>query len=367
MEQYLCRDPVELLTEIPEPLAKLPTVDQFTPCPKLYGNFKLPMLKLGEFMFDVTAADKRLIESRNKLLLDMDSQSLADTDPFRDLAKYNVGDRELTKMASIQSTYHITGGFHLEQGVGDMTDFAFFSVNSGPGAWVKYLQDILPLSQGYVTADKRRDWESQVLGNLDAGRLTFTYGDDSTGNLLNNWDSIIDTVNSQFPETFDLAIGIGAACESEESDFKLIMAEIVTCLGVLRHRAVNNWPGGNMIIKFGDTLTTATSQVLTLVAKCFEWITFFKPATSMDVLSEKYLICWNYNEESETSEPYSMLKSYLGSGEHMLPSEMDVEWLTYVNNNMLDHQIQQLESGKSDIRDYKRLAILLGLSYYYKL
>ena len=76
---------------------------------------------------------------------------------------------------------------------------------------------------------------------------------------------------------------------TEEMDAsQLILAEILIALRTQKH-------GGSFVLKIFDMATEFTVGLLSILSYCYEKISIFKPSTSRNASSEKYIICTGYN------------------------------------------------------------------------
>ena len=113
-------------------------------------------------------------------------------------------------------------------------------------------------------------------------------GIDNTGNLLslNNlkfchekYKGSIDLVTAD--GGFDFSIDFNS---QETVSANLILCQIIYAIAVQKK-------GGNFFIKFFDTFTEASLQMIYLVALLYEEVYFVKPNTSRYANSEKYIVC----------------------------------------------------------------------------
>ena len=76
----------------------------------------------------------------------------------------------------------------------------------------------------------------------------------------------------------------------EVMSLKLAYAQVAYALASQKH-------GGAFIIKVFDTFTTASIDLLYILANVYENVFFFKPNTSRSANSEKYIVCKNFQLE----------------------------------------------------------------------
>ena len=113
-------------------------------------------------------------------------------------------------------------------------------------------------------------------------------GIDNTGNLLSldnlkfcyeKYKGSIDLVTAD--GGFDFSIDFNS---QETVSANLILCQIIYAIAVQKK-------GGNFFIKFFDTFTEASLQMIYLVALLYEEVYFVKPNTSRYANSEKYIVC----------------------------------------------------------------------------
>ena len=71
--------------------------------------------------------------------------------------------------------------------------------------------------------------------------------------------------------------------------------------------------GGNFVLKLFDTYTQASIDILYMLASVYEKVFFFKPHTSRQANSEKYIVCKNFKLEKTKSiilSMYAVINSY---------------------------------------------------------
>lgn len=153
----------------------------------------------------------------------------------------------------------------------------------------------------------------------------------ATATLLNLFDEdrgdILDEGNRQlFYEQFnekkaDLVTADGgfyrdkSSSDTEEMDTaKLVIAEMLIALNIQEQ-------GGNFMVKIFDMATYATAGCLSLLSYCYNNVYVYKPKTSRNASSEKYVICQGYKlDPSELPKISEQLKNILS---HEVKAEDD--------------------------------------------
>ncbi len=117
-------------------------------------------------------------------------------------------------------------------------------------------------------------------------------GIDKTGNLLNP-DNLIDCY-TRLNGKIDFITGDGGFDFSidfnkqEVTSSKLILAQISYIIAMLK-------PTKDCVIKFFDMFSIVSIELLYILASIFNEVIIFKPNTSRNANSERYVICKNYN------------------------------------------------------------------------
>lgn len=132
----------------------------------------------------------------------------------------------------------------------------------------------------------------------DCKHIYITYGADNTGNIY-NIDNIKSYKNIFCDYKADLITGDGGFDFSNDYDNQeqvtahLIFSEIVTGLITLNE-------GGNMIIKIFDSFKHITVDIIYILCKYFKNIYITKPFTSRPLNSEKYIVCKDFIDCSQS-------------------------------------------------------------------
>jgi 23S rRNA U2552 (ribose-2'-O)-methylase RlmE/FtsJ len=121
--------------------------------------------------------------------------------------------------------------------------------------------------------------------------VTILYGKDNTGDMCNPEN--LEYMKEVVSEKVDFITSDGGFDEGndfnnkEQLHYTLFFTEITYAFCFLK-------PGGNFIIKFFDTFTNTSLDLLWLLASSFKHFSIYKPYTSRPTNSEKYIICKNF-------------------------------------------------------------------------
>lgn len=136
--------------------------------------------------------------------------------------------------------------------------------------------------------------------NVIKSNVKIIYGEDNAGDItkLNN----IHLFKTLFKGTkVDFVTADGGFDEGndfnnkEQLHYNLFLTEIIYGLIFLNKK-------GNFLLKFFDTFTETSIDLLWLLANCFKEIYIYKPYTSRPTNSEKYIICKDFLGISESLE-----------------------------------------------------------------
>lgn len=157
------------------------------------------------------------------------------------------------------------------------------------------------------------------------------YGKNSTGDITNvenikifkemlNGKVDFITADGGFDEGNDFN-------NKEQLHYNLFFTEIVYCLFFLKN-------SGNFIVKFFDTFTDTSLDLLWLLANCFSELYIYKPYTSRPTNSEKYIICKGFLGIS------SKLENKLMSILTKIISKKEKDPFRLFNNSQIPHRFR---------------------------
>jgi 23S rRNA U2552 (ribose-2'-O)-methylase RlmE/FtsJ/DNA-directed RNA polymerase subunit E'/Rpb7 len=143
------------------------------------------------------------------------------------------------------------------------------------------------------------------------------------------------------------------AVRNEMDISHLIMAEVLLTIQV---QALN----GNAIIKFFDTVTKLTTDVIQVLAHCYEKISIVKPRTSRNASSEKYIVCQDFRADDSTkNDMIGMLEIAVTEQTRLNQSYRHGEERLYVQNlfNVNDGDL------KTALDEYNRVFLQKQISF----
>jgi len=130
--------------------------------------------------------------------------------------------------------------------------------------------------------------------------MHITYGVDGTGNLYNVDNIKFLSKLTGGKNSVDLITADGGFDFSsdfnnqEEMCFKLVLCEILSALYLQKI-------GGTFILKIFDIFNDKTFRLVQILHKCYRYVHIIKPFTSRPANSEKYLVCTEFMDQSQSS------------------------------------------------------------------
>lgn len=197
-------------------------------------------------------------------------------------------------------------------------NFVSFHFAEGPGGFIeaiKYLRDNLnDKYYGMTLIDKDNlsipGWKKSADFLNDNPNIKLWYGKTGNGDIL-NCENLIECYN-QFHSKCQFVTGDGGFDftsnfkNQETVSLKLSFAQCAYAFACQKK-------GGDFILKLFDTYTQASIDLLYILSSVYEKILIFKPYTSRQANSEKYIICKNFKFNDTKEIVYKMhfiLKSY---------------------------------------------------------
>ena len=152
-------------------------------------------------------------------------------------------------------------------------------------------------------------------------------GQDGTGDLMNaenlkdcftRYHGSIDLITAD--GGFDFSVDFN---HQEEVSGKLVFCQIAFAIAMQKKK-------GNLVIKFFDTFTQMSLDLLFLLSNVYEQVYFVKPNTSRYANSEKYVVCKGFrlgNSEGLVKQMYSVFKAFPEEGNMRRVFTMDIPYI----------------------------------------
>ncbi|CAE8627720.1 unnamed protein product [Polarella glacialis] len=204
---------------------------------------------------------------------------------------------------------------------------AFLDLCGGPGAWSQFLLSKPELAMrgfGFTLrsgsgdakdwqAEEKDDWYSDLLENP---KWTALWGSDGTGDLLKPQNLEHSTAQLRKQGGVFLCVADGGFSDKaipanllELYFYRLFLAELLTAASCLVQ-------GGRFVCKLYTSCSTATSSLLFLTTRLFDYVAIVKPMTSRVAGPERYLYASGFRPGAETEEVRAALtrSQELGGG-----------------------------------------------------
>lgn len=203
---------------------------------------------------------------------------------------YRPISRSNLKLANIDAVFNLTQSSISFDRPTDPNPFSFCDIAGGPGGFIQYMQYRRPRSIGYaitLRGNKVTDWFEPM---LKMNQLKISYGVDRTGDLITNYQSFIQFVQTDRSGqgvtlvTADGSIDQPDITKKEADNMDLILCELG--LGVTLAAV-----GGSFTCKLFGTVSGVMADALYLLSIAFEKICMIKPISSRPGSYEKYLVC----------------------------------------------------------------------------
>lgn len=219
------------------------------------------------------------------------------------VCSYKPVSRSFFKMIEILDTFNINYEKEIKS----------FHLAEGPGGFIEALtrrrfnkDDIY---YGMTLMDKHNDvpkWDKiKKLTNV-YGTINLLTGPCGDGNLY--YTHNLDYVNQEFKNSIDLITADGGFDYSvdfnkqEECSINLIFCEVLYALTIQKEN-------GTFILKVFDMFHRNTLEIVMLLCYFYKKVSVFKPLTSREANSEKYIICENFQIKKNYHEILHSLKS----------------------------------------------------------
>lgn len=398
--RYECRDPCEILCEVPLPFEPASKISAYTYPPKISLGRSGDVIEIDSFIAIDSEVELALAEARRgttgydekfDAFYAIYSLSAKPGSKVDWIGKSVFIDRGGVELASIQAAYNIIPAVLEDEQAQSGLNFHYFSIDGGPGSWIEYIQRYYPLSAGAgISNIERRDW-NLIDANIDVESFEPVYDDEETGDIFRCWEWLAEYLPSAFT-AFDLVfchasaedVAVGIATQTyvamknlaarssaiipaspQPPSFEEIEQNALSAL--INTDIKRSVLGGSIVIKVEDDLTTlSAAKAVYVLSSCFEWLTCFKPITSRPDLPVKYIICYNFIGKHEASDQINDLYN-IATGEADKVAIRDdwpvfMDWLRHVNTELARQEIRALKKEKRTKKyDLSKLLLLLRL------
>jgi len=176
-------------------------------------------------------------------------------------------------------------------------DLNICCIAEGPGGFLQCLSDYTQTNNinieniyGITLVSEDMDVPSWNPKIKKIKNINLLYGKDNTGDICNreNVNDMIEKIDKCNLITCDGGIDYSDNYNLQESNsYEFIYNEIFLSLQIQKN-------GGTLILKMFDIIYYSSIQLIYILYNCYETVNIFKPHTSRNTNSEKYIICKNY-------------------------------------------------------------------------
>jgi 23S rRNA U2552 (ribose-2'-O)-methylase RlmE/FtsJ len=283
------------------------------------------------------------------------------------LCKYKPLSRSFFKMIEMINTFDFLTDrnpiqtFHLAEGPGGFIE-AFNYKRKNPND-IYYGMTLINENSNIPSWKKA----SHILNSNK--NIKIEYGASKNGDLFLKENLIY--CNKKYAKSMDYITGDGGFDFSsdfnnqEDISFKLILSQIFYAL-------IMQKKGGHFVLKIFDVFKIKTIEVIYLLCNLYENVFIFKPNTSRNANSEKYIICRNYKNNnkriiSNIIENFDILINQVENIYSLFNIEFNQLFITKLQEINAIYGQQQLENIKNTlglIRELKMLNIEYNLLNY---
>jgi len=280
------------------------------------------------------------------------------------LCKYKPLSRSFFKMIEMINTFDFLNDrnpiqtFHLAEGPGGFIE-AFNYKRKNPND-IYYGMTLINDNSNIPSWKKA----SHILNSNK--NIKLEYGASKNGDLFLKENLIY--CNKKYAKSMDYITGDGGFDFSsdfnnqEDISFKLILSQVFYAL-------IMQKKGGNFVLKIFDVFKIKTIEVIYLLCNLYENVFIFKPNTSRNANSEKYIICRNYKNNnkriiSNIIENFDILINQVENIYSLFNIEFNQLFITKLQEINAIYGQQQLENIKNTlglIRELKMLNIEYNL------
>ena len=219
-------------------------------------------------------------------------------------------------------------------------------IAEGPGGFLQSLLDNtikknITIENIYaitlISEDKHvPSWNPKIKNNKNINLL---YGADDTGDICKyeNIENMIQKIDHKCDIiTCDGGIDYSDNYNSQEiNSYEFIYNEIFLSLQIQNE-------GGTLILKMFDIIYYSSIQLIYLLYNCYDTITIYKPHTSRNTNSEKYIICRNYKYNKIIIDFFK--NNYNDKTKLIYIPKSFLDNIKYYNQVYIDNQILQINS-----------------------
>ena len=219
-----------------------------------------------------------------------------------------------------------------------------FHLAEGPGGFIeaiaKFRKSRNDIYYGMTLMDNDIDvpkWNKITNVLKEYNNIKLIYGPKNDGNLY--FSHNIEYITKNFKNSIHFITGDGGFDYSvdfnkqEENSINLIFCEMLYAL-------IMQKVGGSFVLKVFDIFHRNTIEILSILSYFYEKVYIYKPLTSREANSEKYIVCLNF----QIKKNYNLIINKLKHNFHLMKSKKIVKILNYEINSYFLNKIQEINA-----------------------
>lgn len=270
---------------------------------------------------------------------------------------YKPISRSFFKMIEILDNFEFSFGPNIES----------FHLAEGPGGFIEALAKRRTCQSDVYNAMTLMDSHNDIpkwnkINNLTCvkGTINLLSGPRGDGNLYLKHN--LDYISEKFSNKIDFITADGGFDYSvdfnrqEENSINLIFCEVLYALIIQKE-------GGSFVLKIFDAFHRNTLEIIQLLCFFYKRVSIYKPLTSREANSEKYVICQNFQIPQNYHQILTKLKANFKDLRkekltRIFKHDMNVFYLNKIqeiNAIFGQQQIENILSTMNHIHEYKKL------------
>lgn len=219
-----------------------------------------------------------------------------------------------------------------------------FHLAEGPGGFIEAIsrkrQNKNDLYYGMTLMDNHIDvpkWSKITNLMKEMQNIKLVFGPKNDGNLYLKHN--LDFICKHYENSMHFITGDGGFDYSidfnkqEENSINLIYCEVLYAL-------IMQKSGGCFVLKMFDIFHRNTIEILSLLCYFYEKVHIYKPLTSREANSEKYIVCLNFKRKKN----YDLIIKNLKHNFHLMKSKKIVGIFNYEMNSFFLNKIQEINA-----------------------
>jgi len=219
-----------------------------------------------------------------------------------------------------------------------------FHLAEGPGGFIEAIsrkrKNRNDIYYGMTLMDNDIDipkWNKITNIMKENQNIKLVFGPKNDGNLY--FKHNLDFICKNYENTMDFITGDGGFDYSvdfnkqEENSINLIFCEMLYAI-------IMQKSGGSFVLKMFDIFHRNTIEILSILCYFYEKVHIYKPLTSREANSEKYIICINFQRKKN----YSLIIEKLKYNFDLMKSQKIVRILNYDLNSFFLNKIQEINA-----------------------